>query len=54
MFKDKEKIIALVNSLNQLEVKGQNNIAILYNILGFLQQELDSMNKGKDERKEET
>lgn len=41
----KEKLIALLNSINQLEVKGQNNILILYSIITFLQQEIKELHE---------
>ena len=41
-------MIRLLNMVNILEVKGQNNIAIMFNIIGYLQskiQELEDIEK---------
>lgn len=45
----KEKLINLLNAINKLEVKGQDNILLLYNIMSFLINEIKELEKLEQE-----
>ena len=38
-----QKLIEINNSLNQLEIKGRNNVAIMYSVMATLQQILQQL-----------
>ena len=40
-----KETIDLLSLINQLEVKGQGNIYILYNVIGFLQKKITDTDK---------
>lgn len=43
----KEKLIALLNTINKLEIKGQENVFIMYNIISFLQNEISELQENE-------
>lgn len=47
----KEKLIALLNTINKLEVKGQENIMLMYNIIAFLQKEIGDLEQNENKEK---
>lgn len=47
----KEKMIQIYNSLNQIEVKGYDNINRLFGVLFTLQQEISSIEEPLDNEK---
>lgn len=46
----KEKLIALLNTINKLEVKGQDNIMLMYSIIAFLQKEITELEQETKEK----
>ena len=42
---EKSKAIELLNGLNQLEIKGQNNVLLVYRMLVIVQNELAEIEK---------
>lgn len=48
----KEKLINLLEAINKLEVKGQENILLLYNIMSFLINEIKTLESLEQENKE--
>lgn len=48
---NKDKLIALLNTINKLEIKGQENILLMYSIISFIQNELSDIQEEENKNK---
>ena len=47
-----QSLIEINNLLNQLEIKGRNNVAIMYNVMATLQQILQELKNSENNTQE--
>lgn len=48
---EKERLIAILKTLSNLEIKGLENISIMYSVIGFIKQEISAIEKEEEAKK---
>lgn len=50
---EKERLIAILNTLSKLEIKGLENISIMYSMIGFIKQEILTIEREEEKKTKE-